>query len=115
MNIFRCLAVLITTAVATNANAAVFCRGMIYRVGVDPGGVVSFYSPAVAADFVYVCQIGDHTNGVSSDACKAVLSTLLAAKAQGSDVQWAFNDSVPCGQRPAWAYLQNWYWGPIVY
>lgn len=109
------LVTLLAGAVSVSADAAVFCTGNINRVGVDPGGVVTMYSPAVAPDFVYVCQIGGTTNGVSSDACKSIYATLLAAKAQGVAVQWAFNDSTTCGQRAAWTYLSNWYWGPIVW
>jgi hypothetical protein len=114
MKVSSLLTILVASAFAANANAAVFCQGTINRVGVNPLGVVNVYAPALATDFVYICQIGDHTNGVSPEACKSILATLLSAKAQEKEVRWAFNDSTACGQRPTWSWLQNWYWGPIV-
>ena len=111
---FACGALILLALVSFRANAAVFCQGTINYVGVGPDGTVSMLAVgSIAPDAVYVCRIGTTSNGVTSDACKGVLSTLLTAKASGHSVRWAFNDEVPCGQRATWQYLQNWYWGPI--
>jgi hypothetical protein len=96
------------------ANANTFCQGQIAEVAVSPNGNVSVNTPALSSSHVFLCNLGEDANGVGSGACKGILSVLLAAKATGSTVAWAFlDDSMACGQRPAWTTLSNWYWGPV--
>lgn len=60
------------------------------RRGVFPPELCQLY------DRGSVCQIDSTLNGVSPDACNAMLATLLAAKATGAQVMWDFNDSLTC-------------------
>jgi len=104
------IAVLLMTFGYANANT--FCYGPISQVSVTPDGHVTVNAQALASSHVYLCSVVSDANGVTTAACKAVLSVLLAAKATGSNVEWAFTDSIACGQRAAWQQLANWYWGP---
>jgi hypothetical protein len=111
-----CLRVLLyvaSVAVASqSAFAAYSCNGVIDQVNVSPNGVVIVDSTAAGLQSVYLCQIGTTANGVSPDACKAILSLILAAKLSGASVLWSFSDSLTCTTHPAWAWLGGWYYGP---
>lgn len=96
------------------AFANYFCIGPLDDVNVSPSGVVVVTSRASGLLAVYLCQIGNTTNGVGPDQCKAILSALLAANATGQSVEWAFDDSLTCSTHPSWSWLTGWYFGPDV-
>lgn len=99
---------------STDASANYFCTGTVDAVGVNPDGTVYLSSSGAGFSYVSLCMIGTTYNGVSSDTCKSILATLLAAKASGLQTQWAFNDSLSCTTHTAWAPLTGWYYGPIA-
>lgn len=92
------------------------CGGPVDGVTVSPGGVVSA-SSAGGQHWGYFCQLGATTNGVSNDACKGILATLLAAQASGKSVNLWFDDDYDCNwhaSNGAWAWLNTVYWGPSI-
>jgi hypothetical protein len=100
------------------ASASYFCTGSIDSVGVDPDGSVIMSSSAAGLSWVTLCSVSTTVNdgvyGISPDACKGVLATLLRAQATGATVQWGFLDSLTCTTHTAWTQLMGWYFGPIV-
>ena len=110
------LVIALTAALAlAGANPAFsnyFCSGKVGSVTVSPGGQVTLHAPEAGANYNYLCILGQTTNGISSDACKGILSTLLTAKATGRTVQFAFDDNASCTTRGSWVWMTGWYWGP---
>jgi len=112
-SVFRTLLCAASVAVASQSAFATYsCNGVIDQLNVSPNGVVIVDSTTAGLQSVYLCQIGTTANGVSPDACKAILSLLLAAKLSGTSVLWNFSDSLTCTTHPAWAWLGGWYYGP---
>jgi hypothetical protein len=103
---------LASTMGATSAFANDFCSGPVLSVDVSPTGIVTVNAPAAGLNYAYPCQIGATNNGVGPDACKAILSILIAAHATGANVTFAYDDSLTCSTHPAWTYLTGWYYGP---
>jgi hypothetical protein len=97
---------------ATSANANYFCSGTVQNVEVGPNGVITVLAPSAGLNPAYPCQIGNTINGVGPDACKAILSILLAAHAAGGTVTFAYDDALTCATHPAWDWLAGWYYGP---
>jgi hypothetical protein len=97
---------------ASGAYANYFCTGPVVNVVLSPSGLVTVNAPAAAMNFVYLCQIGATYNGVGSDSCKAILSTLLAARVSAQPITVGYSDSLTCSTHPAWAALTGWYYGP---
>jgi hypothetical protein len=92
------------------------CSGPVNGVTVGPGGTVSAES-AGGQHWGYFCQLGATANGINPDACKGILAVLLAAQAQGKQVNLWYNDDYSCAWHAAngsWAYLTTWYWGPTL-
>jgi hypothetical protein len=85
------------------------CGGPVDAIGVSPSGLVTARSAGAGLSSVYLCAIGITTNGVSSDACKGIVSVLVAAKETGTSVIWWFDDSLACGTHPSSAWLSGWH------
>lgn len=112
-HVMRALVVVIASVgLSSVASANTFCQGTVEAVSVSPNGVVTVNSAGLS--WAHLCAVDRQENGVSVDTCKGIVATLLSAKATGTVVQWAFTDDLPCNQRPAWAWLGNWYWGPVL-
>jgi len=88
-----------------------FCSGPVTGVTVSPSGVVQA-EHAGGQSYGYFCQIGATYNGVSSDACKAILTVLLTAQTTGKSVTIAYDDANNCATNRAWTWLNTIYWGP---
>jgi hypothetical protein len=110
--IISAVVLLASTMGATSAFANYFCSGPVLSVDVSPTGIVTVNAPAAGLNYAYPCQIGATNNGVGPDACKAILSILIAAHATGASVTFAYDDSLTCATHPAWTYLTGWYYGP---
>lgn len=93
--------------------AQYFCSGPVTGVTVSPSGVVQAEN-AGGQSWGYFCQIGATNNGVSSDACKAILTVLLTAQATGKSVTIAYDDANNCTTSRAWSWLNTIYWGPKI-
>ena len=92
------------------------CNGKVANITVSPNGILTLSYANFNA--VYVCSVNTLYNGVQQDACKSILSLLMAAKMADRDVGFWFNDaSNDCtvASHPAWADLKNWYFGPMLY
>jgi len=96
-----------------------FCNGSIESAAISPDGFVTINSPAAGLSFVRLCSVNSTVNngvyGISPDACKGILATVLRAQATGATVQWGFIDEpTTCAGHTAWQQLTGWYWGPAV-
>jgi hypothetical protein len=92
------------------------CSGPVNGVSVSPGGVVSAES-AGGQHWGYFCNLGTTNNNVSSEACKGILATLLAAQHTEKVVTLWFGDDYDCNwhaSNGSWAWLTTWYWGPTA-
>src|SRR5690348_7868058 len=110
------LAVAFAPLYVSTAYANYDCIGPVNAVTVGPSGHVSAGS-AGGQSWGFFCTIGSSNNNVTSDACKGILSVLLAAQAQGKQVRLWYNDSYNCAWHASnggWAYLNTWYWGPEI-
>jgi hypothetical protein len=108
--------VILTTAVlfAGTANATYTCSGPVSGVVVSRDGVVAAQNFS-GLNWVYLCSLTTPINGVSVDACKGIYSLLITAQATGkSVVTWFNDDPKTCASHPAWAWLTDWYWGPML-
>ncbi len=91
------------------------CTGLVSVIQVSPAGVVS--AGLGNMSWVYLCSVNEVYNNVQPEACNAIYSTMLAAKLSNKKVVFWFSDnSNDCtnAAHPAWAPLENWYWGPAI-
>lgn len=114
--LIRALAVMIfiVGCAETPAAWAYLCSGTIDSVNLDPSGIVTVGSASSGLGTFYVCELGNAANGVSADACSAILASLIAAKEANEQVGWQFNDALTCTTHPQWAWLTGWYYGPSL-
>jgi hypothetical protein len=91
------------------------CTGKVNNIVVAPNGVLTLSFGNIS--WVYLCSMTAPHNGVSVEACKAMLGVLLAAKMGDRNiVMWFDDQSNNCtnASHPAWADLKNWYYGPAI-
>jgi len=97
------------------ASHAYDCIGKVTNVVVNPAGVVTLSFGNI--NWVYLCSVSSPYNGVTPEACKAMLSIAMSAKLSDRNVQLWFGDaSNNCSNtaHPAWADLKDWYYGPAL-
>ena len=100
---------------ASSQSFAYDCLGKVNQLVVAPSGTVT--ASLGNMSWVYLCNVNSIYNGVAPDACKSIYSQLLAAKLADKNVRMWFSDtSNDCtnAKHPAWADLQNWYFGPSI-
>jgi hypothetical protein len=91
------------------------CTAKVNNLVVAPTGVVSFSFGSM--NEVYLCSVNTTYNTVAPDACKSIVSLLMAAKLSDKNVRMWFNDaSNSCTNtgHAAWADLKGWYYGPAL-
>lgn len=97
------------------------CRGTVNNVSIDQGSNVlaSFVFSTGTMQFMYVCNLNQVSNGISTEGCKGMMSVLLTAQATQKTVGMWFNNSTPnnCSYAAGWASLSSlgWYFGPSLY
>lgn len=107
-------ACVIGIGLATQAQANYSCSGTVAGVTVSPDGSVNAQVAAGTINWNTFCQLGVAFNGVSPDACKGILVTLMTAQVTGRSVVIWFNDGLTCTTHPVWTSLSGWYWGPML-
>ncbi|WP_148049867.1 hypothetical protein [Gallaecimonas pentaromativorans] len=86
------------------------CDGKISDLAIGHGGVVLVTIPEQFSA-VYICSVVDKQNGVDPEACRAMYSTLLAAKAAEKSVSITFLPAISsCSMNKSWAWAQNINW-----
>jgi hypothetical protein len=99
--------------ITTEARAAVYaCTGPITFLEMNANGQVTANFGGL--QFATYCQVGATANGISSEACKAIYSMLLAARLSGASMTQSFNDTLTCATHPAWIYLTGMWGGPSL-
>jgi len=114
MKRFRVVCLSILVSMSSSA-FAYDCLGKVNQLVIAPSGTVT--TSLGNMGWVYLCNVNSIYNGVAPDACKSIFSQLLAAKLADKNVRMWFSDtSNDCtnAKHPAWADLQNWYFGPSI-
>lgn len=110
------IAVTTLCAFLFSANSHAYdCIGKVNNVVLNPSGIVTLSFGNIS--WVYLCSVSSPYNGVTIEACKGMLSMLMAAKMGDRNIQMWFNDeSNNCtnSAHPAWSELKNWYYGPAL-
>lgn len=107
-------AVMFLLALSPIAAASYECVGAVSGTQISPTGVVMANSIA-GITAPYLCSVNTTTNGVSTDACKAIYAMMLTAESQGRSVVLWFNDDPnTCSSHASWSWLTGWYWGPML-
>jgi hypothetical protein len=90
-----------------------YCDSFVEGVLTQRGGNVLIMRFA-GANWLQLCSIAVATNGVSTDQCKVVYTTLLAAQLAGQRARLWFDDGLTCATQPSWQNATGWYFGPMV-
>lgn len=100
----------LSIAVAVFADAP-HCQGKIGDLGVVRSGTVYVNGPS-GLPSVYLCNLATAQNNVDPEACKAMYSTLLAAKAADRNVDITFLPALTnaCSEFSSWTYAPNVNW-----
>ena len=91
------------------------CVGKVNNVVLNGAGIVTVSFGNI--NWVYLCSVSSQYNGVTPEACKSMLSVIIAAKMGDKNIQMWFDDkSNDCTNtsHPAWAELKSWYFGPAL-
>ena len=87
-----------------------FCTGEVVKLGVGRSGLVYVSGPG-GLPVVYLCNLQNKDNNVEVESCKAMYSSLLAAKSQKKSVSVTFNPSIEsCSSLNSWTYAPNLNW-----
>lgn len=109
--------VLILIIVCSSAHGAdVDCTGTVTSLSLqlNTTGTVTL-SLSGGPSYVYLCNIdGAIVNGVSPEVCRAMYSTLMAAKTSGKKVRIRFYGHETCSAVPSWSYPGNLGWTQVL-
>lgn len=101
---------LVLLCVSTSVFADSACKGKIEYTGVGRGGAVLVKGPG-ELPATYLCSVESKMNNVEPNACRAVYSTLLAAKMADKEVSITFNPEISsCESVKAWGWAENFNW-----
>ncbi|MES1192623.1 MAG: hypothetical protein ABUS47_16300 [Steroidobacter sp.] len=106
--IVTCTILLIATPAFADSPS---CIGKIGDLGVVRSGTVYVNGPG-GLPSVYICNLATTQNNVDPEACKAMYSTLLAAKAADKNVDITFLPALTntCSEFSGWTYAPNVNW-----
>ncbi|MCG9584203.1 hypothetical protein L1D13_17260 [Vibrio tubiashii] len=97
--------------VSPSAFADITCRGEVNNVLQYANGDVNVHT-SYRNDYTVMCNVKDHWKGVSPEACKGMLSTLLTAQSAGKKVEtYYYGNQYTCqnipyyGQAPGPVYV----------
>jgi len=111
---FACTTLLTTFSSAYAAD--IDCTGTVDSLSLQMNinGTVTL-SLSGGPTYVYLCNIdGSVVNGVSHEVCKAMYSTLMAAKVANKKVKIRFSGHDTCQDIPAWSYPGNLGWTQVL-
>ncbi|MCR9907032.1 hypothetical protein NB545_06065 [Vibrio campbellii] len=90
--------------------AETWCEGPVTSIGVKKTGLVYTSGPG-GLPVVYLCNLQNKVNNVEVESCKAMFSTLLAARAQKKNVRITFSPDIEaCNTVTSWAYAEHLNW-----
>jgi hypothetical protein len=122
--LIRTLVACLALSATHSAHAVMsWCAYKVNKVSHHQGGWIyaSFASlnGSVPLDYVQLCSVDSAAGGISTATCKAMLATLLTAKASQSTVMMWFDQptAYSCTTTVAWANLAQstgWYFGPSI-
>ncbi|UTZ25495.1 hypothetical protein HB761_01305 [Vibrio campbellii] len=110
MNKIVCLVGLFISVVTLPALADTHCKGKVTYLAIGRGGTVLVSGPG-GLPSVYICNVQHKTNNVEVESCKAMYSTLLAAKSQDKVVNITFLPNIDsCSSLKSWSVAKNINW-----
>jgi len=94
-----------------SANAIYTCSGPVTGVAIEPATGDLIPETAGGLSWPRMCSVSVDKNGISTESCKVIYSTLLTAQTTGKNVTLWFNDSGNCSSssHPEWQLLHGWY------
>jgi hypothetical protein len=103
MKKWSCIAIVLSIAVLALPAVAntYYCTGTVTYLGIQNDGGIVVGGPNGIPD-IEICSVTTPVNNFTTDNCKAVYATLLAAKVSGQQVSVYFNDNLTCSTQPAW-------------
>ncbi|USH03689.1 hypothetical protein K6Q96_06765 [Grimontia kaedaensis] len=90
-----------------------FCKGKIETLAVGRGSVLLISGPG-GLPSTYLCDLSEKQNNVDPEACRAIYSLLLAAKAQDKSVNITFNPNIKsCSGVASWNWARDFNWAIV--
>ena len=100
----------VLSAFSISAMADSTCQGKITYVGISRGANVLVSGPG-GLPSTYLCDLQEKQNNVEPEACKAIYSALLSAKAQDKSVRITFNPNISsCSEVASWGWAKDFNW-----
>ncbi|TOK25039.1 hypothetical protein CGI23_11560 [Vibrio parahaemolyticus] len=110
MKIIGSFIVLLLSAATLPAFADTHCKGKVAYLAIRREGTVLVNGPG-GLPSVYLCNVKHKTNNVEVESCKAMYSTLLAAKSQDKVVNITFLPNIDsCSSLKSWSVAKNINW-----
>ncbi|HCG8219563.1 hypothetical protein NB520_19700 [Vibrio antiquarius] len=107
---YNVLLILFSACFSFSSTAETWCEGKVTSIGVKKSGLVYASGPG-GLPVVYLCNLQNKVNDVEVESCKAMYSSLLAAKAQNANVKITFSPDIEsCSSVPSWAYADDLNW-----
>ncbi len=86
-------------------HASFVCTGKIERLGLSPSNGDVHIQIQPSTGIFRICNFDSATGGISTDSCKSMYSTLLAARVSEKNVSFHFTESVgTCASLGSWEY-----------
>ena len=98
------LLISLLVVMSTVGNASEVCTGKIERLGISPtnGDVHIQIQPSTG--MFQICNVDEAWGRLSTETCKTMYSTFLAARMSGMEVSLMFPDGFSCSSLGSWAY-----------
>ncbi|GLR04321.1 hypothetical protein GCM10007906_19080 [Vibrio hyugaensis] len=86
------------------------CKGKVTYLAIGRSGTVLVNGPG-GLPSVYLCNVQNKVNNIEVESCKAIYSTLLAAKSQDKTVNITFLPNIDsCSSFKSWSVAKNLNW-----
>ena len=110
MKIIGSFIALLLSVATLPAFADTHCKGKVAYLANGRGGTVLVNGPG-GLPSVYICKVQLKINNVEVESCKAMYSTLLAAKSQDKVVNITFLPNIDsCSSLKSWSVAKNINW-----
>ncbi|MBW8184278.1 hypothetical protein [Shewanella nanhaiensis] len=112
--IIRILLILSIWSISCVVSAAYICQGKVSGVSLGPKNGQLLAERIGPLSWPVLCSVSVDQNGVDTETCKVIFSTLIAAQMSQKDVTLWFNDGKDCStdSHTPWGWLTGWYFGP---
>jgi hypothetical protein len=112
--IIRSLLIFSIWSISCVVSAAYTCQGKVSGVSLSPHDGRLLVERIGPLSWPVLCSVSEESNGVNTETCKVIFSTLIAAQMSQKNVTLWFNDGNDCStnSHTPWHWLTGWYFGP---